>query len=117
MIPRTDLLAMSLLEACACGTVPILNALPVYLASVDEPGSARGRLRGMFAGCSPDGGDAAALLAAAFRMWRATPDERLREVGAGNAAAVARDHDWSRNADLMSGVYEAALKTHADSGR
>jgi len=112
MAPETDLLAMSLLEAMACGSVPVAADQPAYRAAVAPVEAAREGLG--LAYCASDGSPEA--LATAIREWLGASEDNLAELGALNASAAAEHHDRERCALRMEAVYREAVEIHASRG-
>lgn len=116
MIPERDLLAMSLVEAVACGALPILADLPAYRAAIGEA-------TGESALPSPDAGEpslrARAIylrhrtpegLAEAMRRWMAIPAGEARLVRDENARAAEAYFGWENGARAMDQAYALAVQ-------
>lgn len=105
MLPRTDLLSMSLLEAMGCGSLPIVSDLAVHQATLDPLGTDTARPTAMML----RGVELEALAGAFLRATELEAHQRL-EIARRNRAAVERDHDWSRCAPRLLSIYEKLLK-------
>jgi glycosyltransferase involved in cell wall biosynthesis len=92
MVPPSDGMPSSLLEAMACGAVPVLNRLPQYAELIEH-----GR-NGVLV--DPHGGDLAAALIAALSD-RAAREEMARR----NRALVAEVADQDREMERMHRQY------------
>jgi glycosyltransferase involved in cell wall biosynthesis len=92
MVPRSDGLPNSLLEAMACGAVPVLNALPQYAEMISQ--GENGYL------VDSEGGD---LVEALVRVL-SDPGLR-RRIGQANLAKVMRVADQDREMSRMEDWY------------
>ncbi|MBX3728601.1 MAG: glycosyltransferase, partial [Candidatus Sumerlaeia bacterium] len=103
-IPERDLLALTILEALACGAAPILSALPILqrelsaadVLFLDERTPAR--------------------LAEQVRAVVARSPETRAEQAARNRALVCARFDWTRQAPRIEEVYDLARRRHAVRG-
>ncbi|MCC5875571.1 MAG: glycosyltransferase family 4 protein [Candidatus Sumerlaeia bacterium] len=109
MAPLTDLVAMSLLESMACGSIPILVGHPCYretVADLREKPHMQGH--GIFAPePTPEG------LADAFRRWGMLSLEQREKTALFNNDYISNHQDWNLNARKMLDVYQAALDMKA----
>lgn len=102
MAPKTDLLAMSLLESISCGSLPILAGLPCYrTACADLEEQPPDKAWAVFAEEPLAEG-----LMEALRRWSGLDDERRFEALAHNVNVIADDYDWEGRAKGMLEVYE-----------
>lgn len=104
MAPLTDLVAMSLLESLACGSLPLIPGLPCYRAVVADVGEGRDDRAGGFIAGEATEEEMAALIG---RWGAADPGEGLRRR---NGEFIARHHDWEKNAPLLLDVYREAME-------
>ena len=106
MLPETDLLALSLLEAAGCGSLPLLNEQRCYRSAFGdlvEEDFEKGKA--LFTG-RPDAEGVAELLG----EWNELSSEALGAAARRNAAHVAAHHDWERCAPRMEDVYRRAVQ-------
>lgn len=104
MVPLTDLVAMSLLEALACGSIPLVHGLPCHRSVVADMAEARpGRASGFVA---REAGEEA--LAGLITRWGGLDGATLEEMGRRNGDFIARHHDWEKNAPILLDVYREA---------
>ena len=107
MMPRTDLVAMSLLEAMACGSLPILCDNPCYRTVADpvgEEGAMSDRGVAIYTSAATAEGVGGAL-----RRWAALTTEQRAAAAQRNAEHIRTQHDWHHNAPRLLQVYERAL--------
>lgn len=104
MIPLWDLLAMSLLEAMACGATPVLVEQPCYRSVLGDWGRRES-----------DRGAAIMVVESGLKegllRWAALGESERAEIGAINAEQIARHHRWENCAAGMYEVYERARAT------
>lgn len=105
--PRTDLLACTLLESMACGSIPLVVPNPAYRAAVTSIGAESWPAdRGV--GIVAAGHSAADLRAALGRAWELAPDTRAA-AARHNATAMAEHFAWEHHASGMEAAYAAAI--------
>lgn len=107
-IPRTDLLAMSVLEGMVCGALPLLASLPAYRGSIADVADGGEGLTAIYRSEASDRG-VVELLA----RWASTSPVVLDSLRQRNGAVVLRDHDGVRCAPRMLDVYRRARETFA----
>lgn len=110
-VPTTDLLALSILEAMACGSVPVVAPLKVYASAVTglyEETRHRGR------GYVLPETDADALADGMARVLELSADEHAT-IAKHNRAVVARHFVFERSVEHMEEAYALAGKRHAES--
>jgi hypothetical protein len=106
MLPETDLLSMSFLEACGCGAIPVVPPIPVYTSCTGAGEQAA--FRGLVVDeITPD------AVAAAFSQLEAMPAGQLADWRSINAAAVRRDHDRNQCMTRIHDVYQSARRGFA----
>ncbi len=106
MIPRTDLLALSLLESARCGALPVLAPLPCYRKAAIDLGeeAAPGKLRGVFVEeVSPRS------VAHALRRVLALSDTERQAHGRHNVDVVGAHFEWRQTAPRILDVYTEAI--------
>jgi glycosyltransferase involved in cell wall biosynthesis len=104
MIPETDLVAVSLLEALACGSIPVLAPLPCYRHLA--PGDGAPHV------VYTSDRTPAAVAAAVGAALAIAPADRIAKAAA-NRAWIEATQDWDRNAERLLTVYETARRRHA----
>lgn len=103
MLPKTDLLSMSLLEALACGSIPLIPDQPCNRTAVlDARETFRPELAMGFHIAPPD---AESVAIALRRLARLAPGERAR-MAKHNAAIAFQHHDARAKALRMVRIYE-----------
>ncbi|MEQ8819508.1 MAG: glycosyltransferase family 4 protein [Sumerlaeia bacterium] len=108
-LPRTDLLAMSVLEALACGTLPLLLDLPAYrsaVASVDVTPKAQQGQAILMESQAPS-----SILQGLLKVIQMPQDQR-QSIGARNAAVAREHHEAARCMGRMLDVYREAIALH-----
>ncbi len=101
MIPETDLLAMSLLEALACGSLPIVADLPCYRSAMSNLSQRDATKPGGIFTSEPNSEGIATALA----EWSALGDGELKNIGEVNSRIVHSEHDWEKCAPKMVAIY------------
>lgn len=108
MLPQTDLLAMSLLESMACGSLPIVPAHAAYRTAAVDIGQSPRQDRGFALFIEGEGGIDA--IAAAYRRWFELGPDQLASTAAHNTEYIHREHEWEGCAPRIHGVYEEAIQ-------
>jgi len=108
MIPETDLLAMSLLEAMACGALPIVADLPCYRAAVADLASSPSAVGTAIVAREP----IAEGLLEAFRRWNDASETTVSSAGARNSRIAVESFAWDRSAQRLIDVYTEAIAKH-----
>lgn len=107
MAPRTDLLACTLLEAMACGAVPVVAPNVVYRAAM-APLNAEAWPQDCGVGIIANGHDAESLRKALREALAMSPEGHLHAVDH-NVATMARCFDFDLLAPRLEEVYRQAL--------
>lgn len=105
MVPLTDLVAMSLLECMACGSIPLLVGHPCYretVADLRERPHKQGH--GIYAPEGTVGG-----LADAIRRWGTLKDDEVAKISLRNHEYIQKHQDWSVNAKQLLDAYQEVL--------
>lgn len=106
MLPRTDLLSMSLLESLSCGCIPIVENLPVHAAALGPIGATgSGKPQAIILAELTTG-----TLSGAMAEALGLKDETRFEIARSNRAAIMRDHDWGLCAPRLLRCYERVLQ-------
>jgi glycosyltransferase involved in cell wall biosynthesis len=104
-IPERDLLALTVLEALACGAAPILSGLPILRRELRDA-------HVMFV----DERTPAALAARVRATVARSPETRMQQAEHNRALVCAR-FDWARQAPRIGEVYDLARARHASRRR
>lgn len=109
MAPLTDLVAMSLLEAMACDSIPILVGHPCYRETVaDMRERPQNQGLGIYAPEATSTG-----LADAFRRWGNLDRTKLEKMALHNHEYMIKHQDWNTNARRMLDIYKEAIAMKA----
>lgn len=109
MIPERDLLAMSFLEALACGALVVAAPNPAYdLAFTDFRIPRQDRAWGIEL---PD--RSLNALRESMRLCLALEERTRVSLREQNTVYIVLHHDWEKQSSLMNEVYELAIERHA----
>jgi glycosyltransferase involved in cell wall biosynthesis len=108
MIPKADLLASSLLEALACGSIPIVNRQTCYQTVMRDIEERTGEHCVGIVAAS----DAPEDVARAISRWAALSGEQALSLAGHNLQQIRARHRWPDAARRMLAVYETARQRH-----
>jgi glycosyltransferase involved in cell wall biosynthesis len=104
MVPKTDLVAASLVEGMACGCFPIVADLPCYRTLLAHQETRDGMGTGWFApALTPEG------LREGLNWWASLPNEERTRLHQHNSDYSGKHQDWNHCAAKMVEVYQEVL--------
>lgn len=103
-MPETDLLAMSVLEGMACGSLPILADLPAYRGRVADLLEERAPVRGIMLRERSE-----AAVGEALDRWQALDADMESAIRCANTATIRAEENFEVRAEEIFDVYREAI--------